>query len=148
MSVLAIDWGLVTALIASGISVYALFQTHRHKVMELRPWFAIDAMELVKIGDKQHLRIRLRHVSGGVALSVRCALAIGATKSSDTVDTPALLPGDTVTLVSHVITGPPISDNQPVAWFFTFEDEFSNQYEIRQTNDLRGKQISYTPRKL
>jgi hypothetical protein len=140
------NWEIVLSIVAIALSIYALYQTHRLKEMEVRPWFTIDSIERFEVGDKQRLKANIKHVSGGLALNLRFSVAIGNASSSETAEAPAILPGDNIQLLSDLIAGPKIEDKQPIKWTFTFDDELGNRYRIEQTVSLKGKLISYVPK--
>lgn len=143
------DWNTVAALTAVGISIYALVQNHRHKVLERRPWFVIGNMLLVDAlsPDGARLIANVRHVSGGSALNVRFSVAIDDQTSPETLESAAIVPGDTVRVQSHRIIGRQVKPEDNIKWTFTFQDEFQNSYSITEVRSLSGKQIAYVPRK-
>ena len=145
-------WNLVSAVasalastLAVVVAVFALRQAQRHKVAERRPWFALDGMVLIDNGSR--LLATVKHVSGGIALDVRFAIAINGVKSTETAESPALLPGDKASVRSHVIQGH-VPANARVGWFFSFSDEFGNRFAIAEEWLLGGKQTSYSSKEL
>jgi hypothetical protein len=146
--VCTMTWEVALSIVATAISIYALYQTHRLKELEVRPWITVDSMEHLVEAGRQRLRANIKHLSGGVALNLKFSLAIGNASSSETIEAPAVLPGETVHLLSDFITGPVLDDQQAIKWTFTFEDELGNRYRIEQTVNLRGKLISYVPKTL
>lgn len=142
-----VDWSLVTAVVAVIVSIAALIQSHRYKVLEARPWFAVQAMRHEVGTDNYRLIAVVKHVSGGIALDVRFSISISDSASSPTTDAPAILPGDTLEIRSHLITGPQLTNADRIKWTFSFEDQFRNKYGIEQVMNLANKQLAYSLRR-
>jgi len=144
----AIDWNALVALVAVGISAYALLQTHRHKSIERRPWLNLTQVVHRKEQNGTRLLAILTHVSGGAALKLRFRIGINDKTSKESVDTPALVPGDSLKLESALVKGGDIGADDRIRWIFSFEDEAGVPYSIEIVHLLNSKQLDYIPKKL
>jgi hypothetical protein len=144
----SIDWGLVTSAVAVAISLFALYQTHRHKVIEARPWFVLEDVVLKALPEGQWLEAKVRHVSGGVALNLTYLVRLGDVEDLETSGAPALVPNSEGMLVWRIPQGMTISADLPLQWVFTFQDQYHNRYRITQTVNLSKKHIAYASDKM
>lgn len=115
------------------ISLFALWQTRNHKVIELRPWISLHKMNTQREKDNSSTIVGVvRHFGGGPALNIRFSTSFDGKSNGWSERTHALFPSLELTVQESNKGRKDVSDGDKVEWYFEFEDVHGRKYQLKQ----------------
>lgn len=153
-------WGALVAFVVSLVAVHQTSQslneardanalTRESLTRSERPWFAVTALRVESLDASSYRFVAaIKHYSGGPALEVSYAIGINKHSSEFYGAASALLPSDSLRVVSQTVIGPKLQHEDTVRWQFRFSDATGRRYTLHQTFQLQPiglKQLAYLP---
>ncbi|MBY8305856.1 hypothetical protein [Vibrio fluvialis] len=136
------------AIISTTISFFALFTVITHKKSDVRPWFAIEKIDLEKLGGERfRINAKVKHLAGGPAINIKFRTNLEGATDVENDNSPTILQGQMVEARSSGITGVHPDDlyqnDSAVTFKFEFEDISGYRYRIEQVMTISGKLHSF-----